>query len=112
MPTPAAEEIEVEELGSCFKVKDSKITSGLQGGAEGQLIFLASFWLTGKALISRISFQMLSDYPNFRDLICGSKKSRLLLGGDVVGVSLSTLTVLVESGGVSSKKNLLGKMWN
>lgn len=46
--TPAEAEIEVEKLGSFFKVKDSKTTSGLQGGAEGQLISLASFWLIGK----------------------------------------------------------------
>lgn len=109
--TPA--EGKIERLSNFLKVKDRKIW--LPGLYRGRAHFsLASLWLIGKALISTISLQMLLDCLNSRDLICVSKKSRLLEEGNVLAFHLcfmSTLRDVVKRRVVRSKKRLLGKIW-
>lgn len=77
MHAVAPAEGKIKRFSNFFKVKDRKIW--LPGLYRGKAHFsLASLWLIGKALISTIILQMLLDYLNSRDLICVSKKSRLL----------------------------------
>lgn len=108
--TPA--EGKIERFSNFLKVRDRKIW--LQGLYRGKAHFsLASLWLIGKALISTISLQMLLDYVNSRDLICVSKKYRLLEEGKVLAFHLlfiSTLRDLANRRVVRSKKSLLEKM--
>lgn len=109
--TPA--EGKIERLSNFLKVKDRKIW--LPGLYRGKAHFsLASLWLIGKALISTISLQMLLNYLNSRDLICVSKKSRLVEEGKVLAFHLLFLSILrdlVNRRVVRSKKSLLDKMW-
>lgn len=110
--TPAEGKIEIERLSNFLKVRYRKIW--LAGLYRGKAHFsLASLWLIGKALISTISLQMLLDYLNSRDLICVSKKYRLLEEGKVLAFHLlfiSTLRDLENRRVVRSKKSLLEKM--